>query len=83
MKPVIQHIWEEQTQTVWPRPGDWSSVSAEQIEKFAAGIIDDCVRLSDYVRDEAEYSFTPSRAHHFRLGAAAVKRRIKSWFNVA
>lgn len=83
MTPVIQYIWEERTQTVWPREGDWSSVSAQQIEQFAQGILEDCVRLSDYVQEEAEYSFTPARAHNFRLGAASVKKRIQSWFGIA
>lgn len=36
----IQQAWEAATQTVWPREGDYASVSAESILKFADLLLD-------------------------------------------
>lgn len=37
---LIQRTWTDATQTVWPRAGDYASVSAESIEKFAQSLLD-------------------------------------------
>jgi len=79
----IKALWEESTFTVWPRDGDYSSVSASAIEKFAKCVIDDCVAQCERAKDDAEYSFTPARARVFRIGADAVSKRIKIFFGIS
>lgn len=37
---TIQNTWIAATETVWPRSGDYASVSAESIEKFANLLLD-------------------------------------------
>lgn len=37
---LIERTWTDATQTVWPRSGDYASVSAESITKFAQALLD-------------------------------------------
>ena len=37
---AIRRVWEEETQTVWPRPGDYASVSEDNIMAFAKKLLD-------------------------------------------
>ena len=45
MNERILELWTQGTFTVVPRTGDYSSVSAEQIEKFAELLIRECANI--------------------------------------
>lgn len=44
MNERIKELWTQGTFNVVPRTGDYSSVSAEQIERFARLIVRECVQ---------------------------------------
>lgn len=43
MNERIKELWVQGTQTGVPREGDYSSVSAKNIEKFAQLIVEECI----------------------------------------
>ena len=45
MNERIKELWIEGTQTSIPREGDYSSVSAKNIEKFAELIVRECAAI--------------------------------------
>ena len=47
MNERIKELWIEGTQTSIPREGDYSSVSAKNIEKFAELIVRECAELAN------------------------------------
>lgn len=53
MNERIKELWVEGTQTSIPREGDYSSVSAKNIEKFAELIIRECVDIVNKRKDAA------------------------------
>jgi hypothetical protein len=56
MNERIKELWVQSTQTVVPRDGDWSSVSAQAIQKFAESLIKegaDVMARSDRYRGRA------------------------------
>lgn len=46
MNARIQELWEQGTFTVIPREGDYSSVSADNIKKFAELIVRECADIA-------------------------------------
>jgi hypothetical protein len=67
MKERIKELWVEGTQTTVPREGDYSSVSAKNIEKFAELIVKECCEIM---------------AEHASRPAGVVKRNVKEHFGV-
>ena len=49
MSNKIEQIWEQGTETVVPRDGDYSSVSSDQIRNFAELIVKECAYFTDPV----------------------------------
>ena len=47
MDDKIKQLWEQGTQTISPRDGDFVSVSAENIEEFTALIVKECAGFTD------------------------------------
>lgn len=47
MNNKIKQYWEQGTETVVPRDGDYSSVSSDQIKKFAELIVKECAEFTD------------------------------------
>ena len=54
MNERIKELWVQGTQTVVPREGDYSSVSARNIEKFAELIVWDCMMIARNWEDQLE-----------------------------
>ncbi len=49
MNERIKELWTQGTQTGMPREGDYSSVSAKNIEKFAELIVAECLVTLDSI----------------------------------
>ncbi len=56
MNERIKELWTQGTQTGMPREGDYSSVSAKNIEKFAELIVRECAEFANHYQATSNYT---------------------------
>ena len=76
MNERIKELWVEGTQTGVPREGDYSSVSARNIEKFAELIVRECMTIARNWEDELEKAKMPSEADAVGIVAYRISRQF-------
>ena len=77
MNERIKELWTQGTFNVVPRAGDYSSVSAEQIEKFAELIVRECL---DCIAKVHKTEYTKEFNEGYTLGVERCFYKIEDHF---